>query len=687
MPLYNQQTNLAEQGKFAPGVSYYAGIRAPVPAAPRIEKGQYSFNIDTAPLANAYISSKELEAKKYEAEADRAFRQGLAEMEDKRYRDLEALRDAREREFHADDVDYRNKSLEIEQYKALSNYDIELRKLLADKEKAASASSIENDKKLASTILNRFAIYARKASLKMQQDPTYTIQRASEDVYNYGTTLQSEYADILDQSKMADIINRYGFGFGGIQKANENIQKNVFEANEKTFQTVKSKTNLQYRPDTVARIIYDETDNQLNTFMHYKDVMSSPYTTEDQRKAAFNQMRNSGVNLAKYSILNNMYEFANQSIDKANYSNVVQYLAGLRNKSVKGLSSSMSLQEANDYYDIAEIKLGVRAFADSYIEYHKKSAEVADNIASDMLNNTNLENLGRIDWYRNMKAIGVRPVDMDPATAADLGKQITAVINSNPVTFDEESKTYSYKGKQYSAQEVGSFMEIYDVKDPFTAVTIAATTAARNMPSLREEGLATGEDVNNASYAELAHLTAPGQIRTPRDLETVRNNLESIDLEDQYQQCKRHTDTKEAAINCINMSQFFYLLGDKVLEKNIFNVAHATSVLGSEHSVGFKYNGNNVELGYIDDNVDATDENLNNLAELQKRLNSVYPNIGVEAKLMYIRSFNGLSQTRYVGNNYEGTFKQSPNLLQKILGNITRADMTISQAHDSKENK
>lgn len=685
MPLYNQQTNLAGQGRFSPGVTYYAGIRAPVPAAPRIEKGQYSFNIDTAPLANAYISSKELEVKKYEAEADRAFRQGLAEMEDKRYRDLEALKDAREREFHADDVDYKNKSLEIEQYKALSNYDIELRKLLADKEKAASASSTENDKKLASTILNDFDIYARKASLKIQQDPTYTRQRASEDVYNYGTTLQSEYADILDQSKMADISKRYGFGFGGIQQANENIQKDIEEAKEKDYLTIKSSTSLQNRPDTVARTIYDEVDNQLNSFMHYKDIMGSPYTSEDQRKAAYNQMRNSGVNLAKYSILNNLYEFANQPIDKANYSNVVQYLAGLRNKSVKGLSSSMSLQEANEYYDIAERKLGVRAFADSYIEYHKKSAEVADNIASDMLNNTNLENLGRIDWYRNMKAIGVRPVDMDPAAAADLGKQITAVINSN-VTFDEESKTYSYKGRQYSAQEVGSFMEIYDVKDPFTAVTIAATTAARNMPSLREEGLATGEDVNNASYAELAHLTAPGQIRTPRDLETVRNNLESVDLEEQYRQCKRHVDTKEATINCINMSQFFYLLGDKVLEKNIFNVAHATSVLGSEHSVGFKYNGNNVELGYIDDNVDASDENLNNLASLQKRLN-MYPNIGVEAKLMYIRSFNGLSQTRYVGNNYEGTFKQSPNLLQKILGNITRADMTISQAHNNKETK
>ena len=56
MPLYQQQTTLQGRGH-APSVNYYAGIKAPVPAAPSIPKGEYKFNIDLQSIGNAMVQS------------------------------------------------------------------------------------------------------------------------------------------------------------------------------------------------------------------------------------------------------------------------------------------------------------------------------------------------------------------------------------------------------------------------------------------------------------------------------------------------------------------------------------------------------------------------------------------------------------------------------------------------------
>lgn len=56
MALYQQQTTLQGNGK-APTVSYYAGIKAPTPAAPSVPKGEYKFNIDLQSIGNAMIQA------------------------------------------------------------------------------------------------------------------------------------------------------------------------------------------------------------------------------------------------------------------------------------------------------------------------------------------------------------------------------------------------------------------------------------------------------------------------------------------------------------------------------------------------------------------------------------------------------------------------------------------------------
>ena len=104
MPLFNEQTNLAGQGRFSPGVTYYAGIRAPSQPIPSLPKSDSSFNIDLSSIGNAMIAAKESETKLgmaaiemeqnlQQAEKDRELRRDLAAMEDARVRDIATMQE------------------------------------------------------------------------------------------------------------------------------------------------------------------------------------------------------------------------------------------------------------------------------------------------------------------------------------------------------------------------------------------------------------------------------------------------------------------------------------------------------------------------------------------------------------------------------------------------------------------
>lgn len=57
MPIFNQQTNLSGQGNFAPGVTYYAGIKAPSAPAVHLPKANASFNLDLSRIGDAMIQA------------------------------------------------------------------------------------------------------------------------------------------------------------------------------------------------------------------------------------------------------------------------------------------------------------------------------------------------------------------------------------------------------------------------------------------------------------------------------------------------------------------------------------------------------------------------------------------------------------------------------------------------------
>lgn len=99
MPLFNQATNLQGRGNFAPGVTYYAGIKAPDQPHVHLPKQDAHFNIDLSRIGDAMIAAKEAEMKlgiaaleseqsMREAEKDRQLKLDLYKMEDARAREL-----------------------------------------------------------------------------------------------------------------------------------------------------------------------------------------------------------------------------------------------------------------------------------------------------------------------------------------------------------------------------------------------------------------------------------------------------------------------------------------------------------------------------------------------------------------------------------------------------------------------
>lgn len=97
MPLYDQQTSLQNQGRFSPGVNYYAGVRKPNQPNPHLEKANASFNIDLSRIGDAMIQAQDNEYKLQasilqsenamrEAEKERQLKHEQMHLEDQRYR-------------------------------------------------------------------------------------------------------------------------------------------------------------------------------------------------------------------------------------------------------------------------------------------------------------------------------------------------------------------------------------------------------------------------------------------------------------------------------------------------------------------------------------------------------------------------------------------------------------------------
>lgn len=693
MPLQKKATTLSSgRGNFAPSVTYYAGIKAPNQPAVHLPRQDASFNIDLRPIGDAIIRTQELEIKKQDAEAERAFRQSLADQEDKRYRDIEALRDARERDFHTDDYNQKQRQLEIDEYNALSNYDIELRKLLREEEKDKIESVTDNDKKLSNSLMNEADIYIRKAQLRTQQDPSYTREMAQDDVYNYVTSLQSNYPEYIDQAKMSDTISRYGFGFGGNKEAAEKAQFNEANALENQYQAAKEQIpGLRNRPDAQARKMYQDTIAQIDAYQKYKKIIDNPYTSLQQKEIAFSDMKNAGINMARLGTLNKIYEFATKEVRSGDYTNYTALETSLRNSVVNSLASSVEYKDAQDYYDIAKERMGVNAFLESYNQYHKTNAEVTDNITTDMLNTINGEYLFTIPAWRVYKALGGNVnsiVQTDPLFARNLGNQVLSIVKSNGVTYNENTKTYTYQNKEYTITDVLEAQRLYGVSDPYAAVTLAAVAEAKNMPTMVEQGLATDDNVNDSIDTEFSLVTKPGQISTAEDATTVLNNLRSSGFRENLLWCRKRTGTKDGTRFCMTAIGLEKQLNDSLLTDYTRALSNTKSSFGLPDTIGIKLtNGNGIELGFIDNRINISDDNFKVLNRVVNRLNSSHSDVSQDAKIAHLRLFDGLKNIPVLDSSYTGPFITKPAVEQKMMGKVFETDKKISQVYSEVTNK
>jgi hypothetical protein len=689
MPLYKNQTNLAGQGKFAPGVTYYAGIRAPVPAAPRIEKGQYSFNIDLSPIADAYVDSQKLEASKYEAEAERNLRIDLANMEDKRYRDLEAIRDAREREMHAEDLELNKQQLEENKWKNRSDRDLKLRELALKKEK--EEKSAENRAKYVSETKNKFEREINKIKERLAQHPdNYSMEQAKDDAFNLFDRYSDVYSEYFDPKWGREELDANGLGWKNMIKAQDDKEYNMAKADEDEYQNVKTSVpSLQKMSDGDARALVTTTSKQINTYLDAKRLYENA-TNEEQRVAARQRMIQSGVGFTKANILNNLYDFATQphlDTDLTNYN--IAY-NNLRNKSINQLSaSSMDRLTAERFFDTAAYELDIPGWLERNKNFFKESEDVYKNLTTYMITNGKFQYVMDFPILQNMMALGIDPgavYEKNPDKFVGIYDQVNAVSDlGKNVTYNENTKTWSVEQNgrtfEYTNQEAADIKNEYKIDDTRTALTRDAAIRARNMPKMREDGYATGDNVTQAVKGAYQELLKPGQVKNDADAEIVAGNIEATGFRSIAGQCMKYTDTKEAAVQCVNFSYVPQLLRDTSLRTKAFQVANSTSVLGGEKKIGFKiHDGSQFELGFTDDNTDITNDNYNHLKSLEKDLNS-RTNIPVESKIYFLQSINGLQDMQYLPNGYRGTFKTDGNVLQKAMSGVTAADASIAKVN------
>lgn len=216
MPLYQNATNLQGRGNFAPGVSYYAGIKAPTPAAPRIEKGSYNFNIDLAPIGNAMIAAKdsetklamsamEMEQNQRNADLDRQLRLDIANMEDARMRDIN--RDKLAMDWQIAEL---NNATELEKLKYTKSKDAK------DQTKALARLALSRDEELRDKYIDRV-----NGSVSELEYNTFLNKKINEISTATGSDPQDLYT-------VAASIG-YTQGFGNELKAQEETAKKIRE--------------------------------------------------------------------------------------------------------------------------------------------------------------------------------------------------------------------------------------------------------------------------------------------------------------------------------------------------------------------------------------------------------------------------------------------------------------------------
>lgn len=370
MPLYNESTNLKGRGNFAPGVSYYAGIKAPKQPDVTLPKATGGFNIDLSQIGNAMIAAKESETKL-----------GLAAVEME-----ENLRNAeRERQFKLDLTKMEQEGQDRRLDKELANRwaiesmknDTELLKLQKQKE----AKEKDNSQTLAN---NAFIRSMRDASTaRLNNNPNMTQERFSA-IYNENIdAIQSQYPN-ADLAKIGEAYNKFYPGL--FQYSTTSTLTRAEDMDKAQFNLINNEINASPRLQSEAKYNYAEAvADVVNTaaarekLIEASLIEANPRSTEEQKAAAKKIAAEAGGTIAEKALIDFLMDQRFKK-DIQNSSNLFRYENAIIEEGTALLMAAgdRTYGDAREYTVKAWNRLGGNAFIQGYADVAKNDKEVAE---------------------------------------------------------------------------------------------------------------------------------------------------------------------------------------------------------------------------------------------------------------------------------------------------------------------
>lgn len=315
MALFNEKTNLSGRGNFAPGVTYYAGIKAPRSPNVSLPKADASFNIDLSRIGDAMIAAKESETKlgiaavemeqnMRQAELERKWKTEEAEKDRQLKADLAGMEDARMRELAANEnalkwqIANLNNATELEKLKYTKSA------ALKDQTKAMANLALSTDKELR----ERYVDYAN-GNLGELEWNTILNEKINSIAANTGANVQDLYT-------AANSIG-YKQGLGATVQANVDEEKTLRNSQLTQDISIGGTLNPQATESDKAAIGAEFRESMQNT-INMNRVLSDPESTQMEKDMARRILNSNQDKLIDSIMLRSMTDVNNNMRSNSN---------------------------------------------------------------------------------------------------------------------------------------------------------------------------------------------------------------------------------------------------------------------------------------------------------------------------------------------------------------------------------
>ena len=664
MPLYNQVTSLQSQGRFAPGVQYYAGVKAPRRNDFKLPKADSSFNIDLSRIGDALLRVEEL---KYDAEQKQLAREDRIrelEFEDKRIRELADL-----------DRQYKYDELGVQREGNYLDFAADMARLQQDR-----ATAEKSSKDLTGYNMLQEGLVALNKERGQKGGAAAMYNAKAEQLYNEARNLHG-YSN-WDVAKAEAIMENYGYGSKSLVKAREEEEYNIQAQNEKRFQEAYNSSNyLQALGREKGRALYDTTDNQIQTYLYYKSVTENPNTTEEEKLASRDNMIKSGVALSKLGIYDYIYNAATSSKIPQN---PVELKTTVRQTAIERASQLMGRNDAIFVVDKAMQDLGLNQFVQQASEAIKDNKEVGENLIASMTTDDRL-NLMDVPLYRQFVALtpGMQQgILSDPINSRTFLKGISGIIDNASGPILNDNGTITYNKKVYTKDEIDAAVKSTGMQDPLVAIPVAANENYTGTLSAFNQGLATTQDILKSGRAA---LTATAEVSVPysdKDVPVAVENFTKLYKNNRvaYSICKEKGSTEDQ-MKCFIMVDESDLGKNQEFMMRMSNIIRNHDTAGNFYHYGLQKDGDNINLYLLDmgKGFSLSAHDYNATEDFNKYIRSL-PNLW-QSKSEVLKYFLD-DRLQIFKEGAEVPNKYEPNILQKGVTEVNKIDQAIQQAVD-----